>query len=86
MRLTLLFGFLLAPAFSNAAASAQVLIHEFLAKNVTGIQDEMSDYEDWIELANLGATAVDISGFHLTDDLTNPCFIFKTEHPASLVI
>jgi len=83
MRLTLLFGFLLPLALWNAAASAQVLIHEFLAKNVTGIQDEMNDYEDWVELVNLGATAVDISGFHLTDDLTNPA---KWIIPASTVI
>ena len=29
-----------------------VIISEFMASNSTGLQDEDSDYEDWIELFN----------------------------------
>ena len=49
-----------------------VQIHEFVAKNNAGIQDEMGEYEDWIELMNTGATAVDLSGCYLTDNLEIP--------------
>lgn len=49
-----------------------VQIHEFLAKNDSGIRDEMSDFEDWIELLNPSAQPVDVSGMYLTDNLQNP--------------
>ena len=47
-------------------------IHELLANNTTGIRDEAGDREDWIELLNTGMTAIDISGYFLTDNLTAP--------------
>ena len=49
-----------------------VQIHEFLAKNNTGIQDEKGEYEDWIELVNTGATSVNLAGTYLTDKLGLP--------------
>jgi len=47
-------------------------IHEFLADNLYGIQDEKGDFEDWIEVYNPGTSAVDASAMFLTDDLTRP--------------
>ena len=57
--------------FFAAPAPAQILISEFMAANATGLQDEDGEYSDWIELFNSGASAVDLSGWHLTDSATN---------------
>ncbi len=53
-------------------AHAQVLINEFQASNQTTIADEDGDFEDWIELFNAGAEAVNLSGYGLTDDPERP--------------
>lgn len=45
-----------------------VIISEFMASNSTGLQDEDSDYEDWIELFNQSSSPVNLSGWFLTDD------------------
>lgn len=47
---------------------ADVIISEFLADNEGGIRDGDGDREDWIELYNRQAEAVDLDGWHLTDD------------------
>ena len=47
-----------------------VVINEFLAKNDSGAQDELGEYEDWVELYNTNAVAVDLGGTYLTDDLS----------------
>ena len=48
-----------------------VLISEFLASNDGGLADESGSFEDWIELYNQGDTAVNLGGWHLTDDAEN---------------
>lgn len=48
-----------------------ILINEWMAKNNTGIQDELGEYDDWIELYNAGPDAVDLGGRYLTDDLAD---------------
>ena len=45
-----------------------VVINEFLAENNSGIEDAAGHNHDWLELKNTGASAVDISGWYLTDD------------------
>ncbi|MCF8372926.1 MAG: CotH kinase family protein [Bacteroidales bacterium] len=55
-------------------ASGQVMISEFLASNIS-TNVETSDYlenSDWIELHNSGTSAVDISGYFISDDLKTP--------------
>ena len=54
--------------------ASNLVINEFLADNQTIIEDpdEPGEYPDWIELYNADATAVDLGGMYLTDDLTNP--------------
>ena len=52
-------------------ARAEVQISEFMADNVSVLQDEDLEYSDWIELYNAGGTAVDLTGWHLTDSITN---------------
>jgi hypothetical protein len=51
---------------------AQVRITEFLADNESGMRDEDGDQEDWIEITNTGTASVDLTGWSLTDKITNP--------------
>ena len=44
------------------------LISEFQAANASTLADEDGDFSDWIEIHNPTAEAVDLSGWHLTDD------------------
>jgi hypothetical protein len=52
--------------------SSNILINELLAKNVTGLRDNYSELEDWVELVNTSTSAVNIGGMYLTDNVTNP--------------
>jgi len=45
-----------------------VVISEFMASNQDSLDDEDGDNEDWIEVSNQGATAVNLEGWYLTDD------------------
>jgi hypothetical protein len=45
-----------------------VEISEFMASNATTLVDGDGDYEDWIELHNTGASALDLLNWCLTDD------------------
>ena len=53
--------------FTTHAAS-QVIISEFMADNTHTLADEDGAYEDWIEIYNTGASAVNMDGWYLTDD------------------
>jgi len=53
-------------------ADSPVVINEFMASNNAGPMDPQGEYEDWIELYNLGETAIDVGGLYLTDDLDDP--------------
>ena len=66
----------------RANTSHKILITEFLALNSSGFQDEDGDYSDWIELYNPGETAVDLTGWHLTDNDGN---LEKWTFPAVLL-
>ncbi|HAB17753.1 MAG TPA: hypothetical protein DCE44_15030, partial [Verrucomicrobiales bacterium] len=49
-----------------------VSINEFMASNTRTIVDPITGKrEDWFELYNAGATAVDLTGYYLSDSLTN---------------
>ncbi len=54
------------------ALAASVVINEFLAHNASGIVDQDSDHSDWIELKNTSASAVNLDGWYLTNDASNP--------------
>ena len=47
-------------------------INEFMAANESTIADPQGEYDDWIEIYNSGAEAVDIGGMYITDDLNDP--------------
>ena len=56
---------------SSSATFGQVVINEISAANWTGITDGFGEREDWIELYNTGAAAVDLSGWYLSDSQNN---------------
>jgi gliding motility-associated-like protein len=64
-------------ALSTFLAPAQILINEVCGANYSDWQT--GDYEDWIELFNASPVAVNIGGFHLSDNPDNPT---KWEIPA----
>ena len=48
-------------------ASSQVIINEYSCSNVNGITDAFGNREDWVELYNMGAAPVDLTGYYLSD-------------------
>jgi gliding motility-associated-like protein len=65
-----LLGLFLA-CFSSYFVNSQVFINEYSCSNVTGIIDAYGEREDWIELYNSSATAVNLTGWYLSDKATN---------------
>lgn len=61
------FSFLFSVVFAAIAPAAPV-ISEFMASNATTLRDGHGNYEDWVEIWNPGAAAVDLAGWRLTDD------------------
>jgi len=60
-----------------------VVINEFMASNFSTILDDQGDYDDWIELYNMGLSQVDLSGFLLSDDPSLPA---KWRFPAGTTL
>ena len=52
--------------------TAQVVINEYSASNLTKYVDQFDKTEDWIELYNSGSSAGDLSGWHLSEKETKP--------------
>lgn len=55
-----------------AGYSQDVRINEFMALNQTTLTDEDGEYSDWLELYNVSGSAIDLQGWSLTDDPTDP--------------
>lgn len=53
-------------------AAADVVINEYSCSNLSQVADDYGDYGDWIELYNTGGTSVDLSGYYLSDNPSNP--------------
>ncbi len=53
--------------FLNFSSYAQVRLNEYSAANLTTTLDNYGKHEDWIELQNTSASAIDIGGYFLTD-------------------
>lgn len=52
--------------------STTVVINELMASNTNTVTDESGAFEDWIELFNTTTNDIDLSGYFLTDNPTNP--------------
>ena len=59
-------------------ATGDVLINEHMAFNAMTRADEYGEYPDWIEIFNTGTGPVDLNGYGLSDDPTEP---FKWTFP-----
>ena len=58
-----------------------VRINEWMADNKTFLADPADgDFEDWFELYNPGAETVDLSGYYLSDTLTNTTHWLIPDH------
>jgi hypothetical protein len=57
----------------------QVVINEFSSSNISLLEDEDRDYNDWIELYNNSSSAKNMLGFYLSDD---PAIRKKWKFPA----
>jgi len=79
----LIYCAILALGFPVHAQVPDLRINEVMASNGSTIADEDGDYEDWIELYNAGETAVDLSGWGLSDNEGNP---FKWVFPEGAAI
>jgi hypothetical protein len=52
--------------------AGDLIINEFMAANGSGLIDEDGDYSDWIELYNRSQHSINLSGWSLTDDPSQP--------------
>ncbi len=68
---------------ATSATANSVVINEFMASNTTTQADQDGEFDDWIELFNTTATAVDLTGYTLTDDVTK---LTKWSFPAGTTI
>jgi hypothetical protein len=54
------------------ADSTPVIINEVMASNNKTIQDPQNEYEDWIELLNIGDKEINLTGMYLSDNPDKP--------------
>ena len=57
---------------SRIKAQETLYVNEILASNSTGITDETGARADWFEIYNPNNYAVDIAGYYVTDNASNP--------------
>ncbi|MCP4550072.1 MAG: T9SS type A sorting domain-containing protein [bacterium] len=55
-----------------SASAADIYINEVLSANITGFTDEFGENEDWLEIYNNESIAVDLTGYGLSDDISEP--------------
>ncbi len=60
------------PSRTAHAADFTVYINEICTQNKSCLADSYGLYSDWIELYNAGSTAVDLSGYGLSDKTAEP--------------
>ena len=82
-----LFSVITPGATNNPAAlPIQVYLNEWMADNLTTRADPADgQFEDWFEIYNPGAVAVDLGGYYFTDNLTNK-FQFKVPENGQYVV
>ena len=57
--------------YHNLPIVGSLVINEFMASNVSAVEDTSSgtvQYDDWVELYNGGALAINLGGYHLSDN------------------
>ncbi len=66
-----LLWFMLNTVQAFSQPPGHVVINELMASNTVTYADQDGSYEDWIELYNPTAGAIDLAGYYLTDNLSN---------------
>ncbi|MEM9930775.1 MAG: CotH kinase family protein, partial [Bacteroidota bacterium] len=59
-------------ALSVNASGLGLAINEFMASNDATVSDPVGEYDDWVEIHNYSGTNIDLDGFYLSDDSSNP--------------
>lgn len=54
------------------SALGVLFLNEVMPSNTTTCGDIVGEFDDWIELYNSGATAIDLGGYSITDDPAKP--------------
>ncbi len=54
--------------FHQLAVVSSLVINEIMASNFSEVSDQDGEFDDWVELYNGGSTAVNLSGFYLSDN------------------
>lgn len=54
---------------ASAIGTSQIIISEVQSSNASTISDEFGEFDDWIELQNIGNETVDVAGLVLKDQL-----------------
>ncbi|GAB4026945.1 CotH kinase family protein [Spirosoma koreense] len=73
MNATIITFSLLFLSIVNYSVQGQALyINELMASNAKTLADGSGSFEDWIEIYNPNAFAVDIGGYYVTDNLSTP--------------
>lgn len=67
-----LSGQIVLVVLAHAVLPGSVVINEFMAANGSFLRDPQGQFDDWVELYNPGAWAVNIGGMYLTDDPAKP--------------
>ena len=69
---------------------SQVSINEFMASNNSTLSDNYGNFDDWIELGNAGLDTVNLFGWYLSDDYSEPFkYVFTDSlylYPDSVII
>ena len=60
-----LFGPLVLASALVSSVLGQVRLNELMAVNDDTVADELGEYDDWIELVNIGDDAVDLAGYRI---------------------
>ncbi len=58
--------------FTTVNLYSQIVINEYSVSNLSTVVDNYGNYEDWIELYNVGTAITDIGGYFLSDDPDEP--------------
>ena len=61
----------------------EVVINEFMASNNSTVSDQDDEFDDWLELHNTTNTAIDLTGYFLSD---NPDNLDKYDIPDGTMI
>lgn len=70
---------LLSLCIISVANAQSIVLNELMSYNGKTLADEDGDYSDWIEIFNPATTSVDLTGYGLTDNPTDP---FKWMFPS----